>query len=179
MCACATALHLSLPFLFYFPSPFLQSPDCQHTHAHGGGRGGGGERKERRTCFRLNFSTISAPNVNDTPRSLSAHPLMLGSGSAHKTSHRRPVSGTSVGRKIRRICSMLFRSGDNPPCMQKILSSTCCRPQRARHADKQRQRAFCTRHTHQPTYHPNAARKHLRCLRPLARHTTPWLDQGV
>eukprot|EP00961_Rhodomonas_salina_P186257 2514449-Rhodomonas_salina.1 len=34
-----------------------------------------------------------------------------------------PVSGTSVGRMIRRICSMLFRSGDRPPCMQKIFSS--------------------------------------------------------
>ena len=68
---------------------------------------------------------MSAPKVKETPRSDSAQPLMFGSGSAHKTSHKRPVSGTSVGRKIRRICSMLFRSGDNPPCMQKILSSTC------------------------------------------------------
>lgn len=33
------------------------------------------------------------------------------------------MSGTSVGRMIRRICSMLFRSGDRPPCMQKIFSS--------------------------------------------------------
>ncbi len=33
------------------------------------------------------------------------------------------MSGTSVGRIILRICSMLLRSGDSPPCMQKIFSS--------------------------------------------------------
>lgn len=34
-----------------------------------------------------------------------------------------PVSGTSVGRITRRICSMLCKSGDKPPCIQKIFSS--------------------------------------------------------
>jgi hypothetical protein len=34
-----------------------------------------------------------------------------------------PVSGTSVGRITRRICSMLCKSGERPPCIQKIFSS--------------------------------------------------------
>lgn len=34
-----------------------------------------------------------------------------------------PVSGTSVGRMIRRICSMPCRSGLSPPWQQKIFSS--------------------------------------------------------
>ena len=34
-----------------------------------------------------------------------------------------PVSGTSVGRMTRRICSMEERSGDRPPCMVNIFSS--------------------------------------------------------
>ena len=33
------------------------------------------------------------------------------------------MSGTSVGRMTRRICSIDERSGDNPPCMVKIFSS--------------------------------------------------------
>ena len=35
-----------------------------------------------------------------------------------------PVSGTSVGLMILRICSMLWRSGLRPPWQQKIFSST-------------------------------------------------------
>lgn len=35
-----------------------------------------------------------------------------------------PVSGTSVGLIILRIYSRLVSSGDKPPCIQKILSST-------------------------------------------------------
>jgi len=35
-----------------------------------------------------------------------------------------PVSGTSVGLIILRICSRFVSSGESPPCMQKILSST-------------------------------------------------------
>ena len=34
-----------------------------------------------------------------------------------------PVSGTSVGRMTRRICSIDWRSGDRPPCIVKIFSS--------------------------------------------------------
>ena len=33
------------------------------------------------------------------------------------------MSGTSVGRIMRRICSIELRSGESPPCMQKIFSS--------------------------------------------------------
>ena len=42
------------------------------------------------------------------------------SGSAHSRSHSRPVSGTSVGRGMRFICSSDFNSGDSPPCMHRI-----------------------------------------------------------
>ena len=35
-----------------------------------------------------------------------------------------PVSGTSVGLVTLLICSMSYSSGDNPPCAQKIFSST-------------------------------------------------------
>lgn len=34
-----------------------------------------------------------------------------------------PVSGTSVGRITRRICSIDWRSGERPPCIVKIFSS--------------------------------------------------------
>ena len=34
-----------------------------------------------------------------------------------------PVSGTSVGLMTLRICSIDWRSGDNPPCMVNIFSS--------------------------------------------------------
>jgi hypothetical protein len=46
------------------------------------------------------------------------------SGSDHNRSHRSPWSGTSVGLMIRRICSILCRSGLRPPWQQKIFSST-------------------------------------------------------
>ena len=42
------------------------------------------------------------------------------SGSAHSRSHSSPVSGTSVGRGIRLICSSDLSSGDRPPCMHRI-----------------------------------------------------------
>lgn len=69
-----------------------------------------------------------------TPLSFSDQPVMSLSGSDHNKSHSRPiirniscfkipVSGTSVGRMTRRICSIDERSGDNPPCMVKIFSS--------------------------------------------------------
>ena len=46
------------------------------------------------------------------------------SGSDHNRSHSSPWSGTSVGLMIRRICSILCRSGLRPPWQQKIFSST-------------------------------------------------------
>ena len=71
-----------------------------------------------------------------TPLSFSDQPVMSLSGSDHNKSHSRPiiniqgyggevepVSGTSVGRMTRRICSIEERSGDNPPCIVKIFSS--------------------------------------------------------
>eukprot|EP00732_Lithocolla_globosa_P002780 Lithocolla_globosa_v1_NODE_1947_length_2245_cov_434.685845.p3 type:complete len:108 gc:universal NODE_1947_length_2245_cov_434.685845:1457-1780(+) len=76
-----------------------------------------------RSCFCRNFVTTSGPKVKDTPRSFSPHPVMSLSGSDHSRSHSRPVSGTSVGRMTRRICSNDCRSGDKPPCMPKIFSS--------------------------------------------------------
>lgn len=98
------------------------------------------------SCFCKKRVTTSGPNVNDTPRSFSDQPVMSLSGSDHNRSQRRPgvcklcqlsvysgelqsrltsspVSGTSVGRITRRICSIDCRSGDRPPCMVKIFSS--------------------------------------------------------
>lgn len=66
----------------------------------------------------------SAPNVKLTPRSFSPHPMVSLSGSDHKRSHNKPWSGTSVGRMMRRICSIDWRSGLSPPWQQKIFSST-------------------------------------------------------
>lgn len=45
------------------------------------------------------------------------------SGSLHNRSQSSPVSGTSVGRIMRRICSMPCRSGLRPPWQQNIFSS--------------------------------------------------------
>lgn len=42
------------------------------------------------------------------------------SGSAHSRSQSRPLSGTSVGRATRLICSRDLSSGDRPPCMHRI-----------------------------------------------------------
>lgn len=66
----------------------------------------------------------SAPNVKLTPRSFSPHPIVSLSGSDHNKSHSKPWSGTSVGRIIRRICSIEARSGLSPPWHVKIFSST-------------------------------------------------------
>jgi hypothetical protein len=63
------------------------------------------------SCFCRNRETTSGPNVNETPRSFSLHPVISLSGSDHRRSQRRPVSGTSVGRITRRICSIDWRSG--------------------------------------------------------------------
>ena len=67
-----------------------------------------------KSCLWRNFATTSAPNVKDTPLSFSPQPKTSLSGSDHKRSQRRPWSGTSVGRIIRRICSIDWRSGDKP-----------------------------------------------------------------
>lgn len=70
------------------------------------------------------MSHTSAPNVKLTPRSFSPHPIVSLSGSDHNKSHKSPWSGTSVGRMMRRICSIDWRSGLRPPWQQKIFSST-------------------------------------------------------
>ena len=67
-----------------------------------------------RSCLCKNLATTSDPNVKETPRSFSPQPMVSLSGSDHKRSHRRPWSGTSVGRMIRRICSMDCKSGLRP-----------------------------------------------------------------
>merc|ERR1719195_809312 len=77
-----------------------------------------------RSCLLRNFDTTSAPNVKLTPLSFSPQPCTSLSGSDHSRSHNNPVSGTSVGLMILRICSMLWRSGLRPPWQQKIFSST-------------------------------------------------------
>lgn len=76
-----------------------------------------------KSCFWRNSATVSAPKVYETPLSFSPHPSISLSGSDHSRSQRRPWSGTSTGREMLRIWSMFFSSGDNPPCMQRILSS--------------------------------------------------------
>src|SRR5579862_7614241 len=89
------------------------------------------------SCFWRNRDTTSGPNVKETPLSFSDQPVMSLSGSDQSRSHSNPdilvllswreegvpVSGTSVGRMTRLICSMEERSGDKPPCMVKIFSS--------------------------------------------------------
>lgn len=95
------------------------------------------------SCFCRKRDTTSGPNVNDTPRSFSDHPVISLSGSDHNKSQRSPnfkrcyslchiltsagkdvpTSGTSVGRITRRICSMEDKSGLKPPCIVNIFSS--------------------------------------------------------
>ena len=77
-----------------------------------------------KSCLCRNLATTSAPKVKLTPRSFSPQPIVSLSGSDQRRSQRSPWSGTSVGRMIRRICSMLWRSGLRPPWQQKIFSST-------------------------------------------------------
>lgn len=67
-----------------------------------------------KSCLDKYFETISGPKVNETPRSFSPQPSVSLSGSDQSRSQRSPWSGTSVGRMIRRICSMLTRSGERP-----------------------------------------------------------------
>ena len=58
--------------------------------------------------------------------SISAAVLPLAPYCVHERryeSRNAPVSGTSVGRMTRRICSIDWRSGDRPPCIVKIFSS--------------------------------------------------------
>lgn len=67
-----------------------------------------------RSCLCRNLATTSAPKVKETPRSFSPQPCTSLSGSDQSRSHSRPWSGTSVGRMMRRICSIDCRSGDSP-----------------------------------------------------------------
>jgi len=76
-----------------------------------------------KSCLWRNLATTSAPKVKDTPLSLSPHPKTSLSGSDHRRSQRRPWSGTSVGRIIRLICSIDWRSGDKPVWSWDIHSS--------------------------------------------------------
>lgn len=50
-------------------------------------------------------------------------PLAPARGVSGRPTGSLPVSGTSVGRITRRICSILWRSGLRPPCIVKIFSS--------------------------------------------------------
>lgn len=77
-----------------------------------------------KSCLCKNLETTSAPNVYETPRSFSPQPMTSLSGSDQRRSQSNPWSGTSVGRWIRRICSMECKSGLRPPWQQKIFSST-------------------------------------------------------
>lgn len=74
-----------------------------------------------RSCLLRNLLTMSAPKVKETPRSFSPQPLVSLSGSDHKRSQSNPVSGTSVGRIIRLICSIDCKSGERPGQRKKIL----------------------------------------------------------
>lgn len=67
-----------------------------------------------RSCLCKNLATTSEPKVNDTPLSFSPQPKTSLSGSDQSKSHSRPWSGTSVGRMMRLICSMDWRSGESP-----------------------------------------------------------------
>lgn len=67
-----------------------------------------------RSCLCRNLATTSEPKVNETPLSFSPQPKTSLSGSDQSKSHSRPWSGTSVGRMMRLICSMDWRSGDSP-----------------------------------------------------------------
>lgn len=75
------------------------------------------------SCRFKNLDTTSTPKVKLTPRSFSPQPCTSLSGSLQSRSHSSPVSGTSVGRIRRRICSIPCRSGLRPPWQQKIFSS--------------------------------------------------------
>lgn len=44
-----------------------------------------------RSCAARKSRTMSSPNVNETPRSFSPHPIMSRSGSDHSRSHSKPV----------------------------------------------------------------------------------------
>uniref|UniRef100_A0A182UTS2 Uncharacterized protein n=1 Tax=Anopheles merus TaxID=30066 RepID=A0A182UTS2_ANOME len=63
-------------------------------------------------------------HINVSSTDIIAPPFVSLSGSDHSRSHSRPWSGTSVGRMMRRICSIDCRSGLRPPWQQKIFSST-------------------------------------------------------
>ena len=43
-----------------------------------------------RSCLLRNCTTMSSPNVKETPRSFSPHPMISRSGSDHSRSHNRP-----------------------------------------------------------------------------------------
>jgi len=119
-----------------------------------------------RSCFCRNFVTTSGPNVNDTPRSFSPQPITSLSGSDHSKSHSRPWSGTSVGRIIRRTCSIDCRSGLSPATTTTTTSTTSRRHSTTTHS--------CT---HTSRTHALCAYLAVRCVA-LRRHAAA-LDLGV
>ena len=74
--------------------------------------------------FSQNFSTTSSLQVKLTPLSFSSHFLSVVFGSLHSKSHSSPMSGTSVGLSIVKICFGYCSSGERPPCIHRIFSST-------------------------------------------------------
>lgn len=67
-----------------------------------------------RDCDSRNSETTSAPKAYETPLSLGWYPEDCDFGSDHRMSHIIPVSPTSTGRCIVRICSSDLRSGERP-----------------------------------------------------------------
>ena len=50
-----------------------------------------------RSCLLRNCTTMSSPNVKETPRSFSPQPMISRSGSDHSRSHNNPAEGKRVG----------------------------------------------------------------------------------
>jgi hypothetical protein len=75
----------------------------------------------RRVSWRRPARFRSSPvQLCRCPASGPGHTWMSLSGSAHRRSQSSPLSGTSVGRATRLICSRLLSSGLRPPCMHRI-----------------------------------------------------------
>ena len=72
----------------------------------------------------LHASAIWASEINETSRSLSAHPVMPCRAPPANTSQIKPVCGTSVGRTRRRTCSKLVIPGERPPFFNTLRLRT-------------------------------------------------------
>ena len=71
----------------------------------------------------MKSSTTYTQKITLTPLSFSSKSVASLSGSAHNKSHKRPLSGISVGLGIFSILCIFFNSGDKPPCIHNIFSS--------------------------------------------------------